>query len=83
MTKRIPIKAAREVAEKHGLRQALIIGFDGERVHVVTYGRTKEECALAAQAQDFWTGRIREMSFTERVQPPDAPPGAPPSVPGG
>jgi hypothetical protein len=42
----------------------LLIGWDGERVHVVTYGDTKENCAIAAKAQDFWTGKIKEFSFT-------------------
>lgn len=63
MPKRIPIATAKMVAEKHGLSQCLLIGWDGERVHVVTYGATKEDCAQAAKAQDFWTGKIREFSF--------------------
>jgi hypothetical protein len=41
----------------------LLIGFDGESVHVVTYGKTKADCEAAARAQDFWTGKIREFSF--------------------
>lgn len=63
MPKRIPITTAKQVAEKHDLKQVLLIGWDGERVHVVTYGKTKEDCALAAKAQDFWQGRIKEFSF--------------------
>lgn len=63
MPKRIPITTARYVAEKHGLQQCLLIGYDGERVHVVTYGKTREDCAKAAKAQDFWTGKIKEFSF--------------------
>ncbi len=63
MTKRIPISTAREVAEKHDLKQCLLIGWDGERVHVVTYGVTRKDCEAAARAQDFWTGKIREFSF--------------------
>lgn len=63
MPKRIPISTAKMVAEKHDLRQCLLIDWDGKRVHVVTYGRTKEDCAAAAKAQDFWTGKIREFSF--------------------
>ena len=45
MSKRIPIATAKHVAEKHDLSQVLLIGWDGENVHVVTYGkgRTKEE----------------------------------------
>lgn len=62
-TRRIPIAAARRVAEQFGLKQCLLIGWDGERTHVVTYGATKADCEAAAKAQDFWTGRIREFSF--------------------
>lgn len=65
MPKRIPITAARRVAEACDLKQVLLIGWDGERVHVVTYGKTKEDCAAAAKAQDFWTGKIKEFSFIE------------------
>lgn len=60
---RIPIAAAREVATKYGLKQCLLIGWDGELTHVVTYGKTKADCEAAAKAQDFWTGKIREFSF--------------------
>jgi len=63
MPKRIPIAEAKRVAETHDLRQVLLIGFDGERVHVVTYGKTKADCAAAAKAQEFWQGNIREFSF--------------------
>lgn len=63
MTKRIPISAAENIVSKYNLRQVLLIGYDGERVHVVTYGKTKKECEQAAKAQDFWTGKIREFSF--------------------
>jgi len=65
--RRIPVKAAEAVAKEHGLRQLLLIGWDGRSAHVVTYGRTKKDCALAARAQDFWTGRIREFSFRGEV----------------
>lgn len=63
MPKRIPIAAARRVAEEFGLKQCLLIGWDGEQTHVVTYGETKADCEAAAKAQDFWTGHIREFSF--------------------
>lgn len=68
MPKRIPIAAAKVVAEKYALKQVLLIGFDGERAHVVTYGVTKADCEAAAQAQDFWCGRIREFSLTPKVK---------------
>jgi hypothetical protein len=63
MSRRIPISSAKAIAEKHDLSQVLLIGWDGRRVHVVTYGKTKEDCQAAAKAQDFWTGHIREFTF--------------------
>lgn len=65
MTNRIPIAEAKRVAEAHGLKQVILLGWDGERVHVVTYGVTKADCEAAARARDFWTGHIREFSFKE------------------
>ncbi len=58
MTKRIPIAEARRVAEAHGLTQVILLGFDGERTHVVTWGATKSDCEAAAKAQDFWVGNF-------------------------
>lgn len=60
---RIPIRAAQEVANKFGLKQCLLIGWDGDLTHVVTYGKTPADCEAAAKAQEFWTGHIREFSF--------------------
>ncbi|HYD87153.1 MAG TPA: hypothetical protein VEA80_06750 [Vitreimonas sp.] len=65
MPKRIPIETAKSVAQKHDLHQVLLIGWDGALTHVVTYGATPHDCALAAKAQDFWTGKIREFSFRD------------------
>lgn len=63
MPKRISIATAKMIAEKHNLKQVLLIGYDGELVHLVTYGKTKADCEAAAKAQDFWTGKIKEFSF--------------------
>ncbi len=60
---RIPITTAKSVAEKHDLSQVLLIGWAGERVHIVIYGKIKAGCEVAVKAQDFWTGKIREFSF--------------------
>lgn len=67
MTKRIPITTAKEVAKKHDLKQVILIGYDGDHVHIVTWGATKADCAAAAQAQQYWTGAIREFSLQVRV----------------
>jgi hypothetical protein len=58
MPKRIPIAEARRVAEAHGLKQVVLLGFDGEKTHIVTYGVTAEDCRQAALAQDFWSGNF-------------------------
>jgi hypothetical protein len=67
--KKLPIKVAKDIAERFGLRQIILLGYDGSAVHVVTYGKSKKDCELAAQAQDFWTGKIREFSFKDKIEP--------------
>lgn len=62
---RIPVATAKRVAEEHGLIQCLLIGWDGDLAHVVTYGVNAEECRRAARAQEFWQGAIREFSFRD------------------
>lgn len=49
----IPIKVAREIAEKHGLRQIIITGWDGVLTYVATWGKGIEDCDQAAQGGDF------------------------------
>lgn len=49
MPKRIPISAAKLVADKHDCRQVIILAWDGKLTHVVTYGKTLEDCDQAAQ----------------------------------
>jgi len=48
MPKRVPIKAAKDVAHKYGLSQVVVVGWDGKLTHVVTYGTTLEQCEQAA-----------------------------------
>ena len=52
----IPIKAAKEIAEKYDYDQVIIIarktGSDGNE-HVTTYGRDKTHCGVAAKIGDF------------------------------
>jgi hypothetical protein len=49
MPDRLPIQDAKEIAYKRGLRQVILLAWDGERSHVVTYGKTVEDCDQAAQ----------------------------------
>ena len=47
--KRIPITAARRIAEEFGQQQVILVTWDGAITHVVTYGATREACEQAAQ----------------------------------
>lgn len=53
MPKRIPIKAAREIGKQNGCSQVILVCWDGERTHVVTWGRSVEDCDQAAQGGNF------------------------------
>ncbi len=52
MAKRITISVAKVLAERQGLRQVIIIALnaDDDIMHVVTYGKTIEDCRLAAES---------------------------------
>lgn len=45
---RIPISAAKKVAEEQNCRQVILLAWDGELTHIVTYGKTADDCAQAA-----------------------------------
>lgn len=46
---RLPIQDAKAIADKRGLRQVILLAWDGVRSHVVTYGKSIEDCDQAAQ----------------------------------
>jgi hypothetical protein len=49
LPKRIPISAAKKFCEEQNLRHVIICAGDGKLSHVVTYGRTIEDCAQAGE----------------------------------
>lgn len=51
MARRIPIAAAKRIAEDYDMDQVVLVTFSKStgRTHVVTYGKTVEECRQAAQ----------------------------------
>jgi hypothetical protein len=53
--KDIPILAAQEIAEKFDKDQVIIVTWDKTygRTHVTTYGKTLEECKMAADGGNF------------------------------
>ena len=51
MPNRIPITTAKAVGEKHpDVEIVVLMVWDGKKQHVVTWGRSVEDCDLAAQA---------------------------------
>lgn len=48
MSKRIPIRAAKEIAKSFGMRQVILVAWSGQGTHVVTYGESLEDCDQAA-----------------------------------
>ncbi len=64
MPKRIPISAAKQFAKEQGLTQLVIVAHDGERAHVVTYGKTVEDCRLAAESGN---NLKRHMGWSENL----------------
>lgn len=81
MPKRLPIKSAADFGQKHQCTQVIIAAWDGERTHIVTWGRTLAECKQAADGGNKikdalgWPkdlhaepSRIAEVRKSERVK---------------
>jgi hypothetical protein len=47
--KRIPVSVAANVGKGHACRQVVVVAWDGDLTHVVTWGDTPEMCAQAAE----------------------------------
>jgi len=52
---KIPVSAAQAIADEYGQNQVIIVTFDKSTglTHVVTYGKTKDECSQAAKGGNF------------------------------
>lgn len=61
---RIPIAAARRIAEEFGQRQVILVCWDGETTHVTTYGASAAECAQAAEGGNYVK---RALGWPERL----------------
>lgn len=61
--KRIPISAARRIADEYDYDQVIVIarkvGEDGGE-HVTTYGRNKENCGVAAHIGNYIKHKIMD-----------------------
>ncbi len=59
--RKIPIGAAREIAERYGYHQIVIVGRaigDDGREHVTTYGVDRANCDIAARIGDFFKRKL-------------------------
>jgi hypothetical protein len=65
--KHIPIAAARHIAKLYGQHEVVIVTFDRQKEvsHVITYGKTIEQCEAAAQ----WGNLIKKhiLGWPERL----------------
>lgn len=54
-TPKIPIVAARRIADEYGQSQVIMVTFDKTTglTHVITYGATAEDCRQAADGGNF------------------------------
>lgn len=48
--KKIPVKALREFCQAQGLQVAVLLGWGSGVQHIVTWGKTIEQCAAAAES---------------------------------
>lgn len=44
----IPISSVQKYARAHNLRQVIMLGWDGQDTHIVSYGETIDDCDQAA-----------------------------------
>lgn len=53
MSTSIPIEAAKHVCEMYDCRHVIILAWDGESTHVVTYGESAEDSDIAAESANY------------------------------
>lgn len=70
MNTRIPITSAKEVATKYDLTQVIIVAWDGEKTHVVTYGKSITDCDQAARGGEFIKKALGWPQELWRTEPP-------------
>lgn len=70
MMKPIPISAGRELAERYGYDQVIIVARkvgEGGGEHCTTYGVDKQNCAVAARVGEFFKYEL--MKWPKRKRP--------------
>ena len=72
--KKIPVKAAKAIAEKYGYHQVVVIARcvgDNGGEHVTTYGTSRTHCDIAARIGDFL--KFKVMGWLRTVTPEEPP----------
>jgi len=64
--KRLPIKAAKDVADKYNQSQVIMVTWDKESnlIHTVSYGKTVKDCEEAAKGANMVR---RALGFPEEL----------------
>lgn len=69
---RLPITAVKQLADEYGMSQVIVFGWDGELTHVATYGKSVEDCDVAARGANAikrnWNWPEQLMSEPSRVK---------------
>ena len=50
---KLPIEVAQRIAEEHSCWQVIVVAWDGNQTHVVTYGVSEDDSEQAAQGGNF------------------------------
>lgn len=61
---KIPIKAVRAMAKQHQLSYCVVFGWDGKQQNIATWGRTTEDCQVAA---DFGNSVKTLLGWPQRL----------------
>lgn len=67
MNKNIPVKAAKEFAEKLDKDQVIIVAYSNkkDRTYVTTYGKTETDCDQACQAGNWLKSNMLEWPYSD------------------
>lgn len=73
--KRIPIKAARQIADAYGYDQVMVYARKvGEGEHMTTYGVNKEHCSAIARVASFLQREIMGWTKNSETKSAQTPP---------
>jgi len=64
--KKLPVTAAKNLAEAYSLKQVILMAWDGELTRVVTWGQTQDDCAMAAEGGNYLKEKMGWPTFDDQ-----------------